>query len=333
MSSGRSAVAAPILGEFARIARYFAPLAGPGGLGLVDDAAIIDPPPGRQLLITTDALVAGVHFLPDDSAELVARKLLRVNLSDLAAMGATPLGYLMTTALPPECDENWLAGFAAGLAADQGEFAIALLGGDSVATPGPATLSLTAIGSVASGQAIRRGGARPGDGIYVSGTIGDAALGLRVLRGDLAGLGAAERSFLAERYRLPRPRLTLGARLAGIAHAMLDISDGLVGDIGHLCEVSGVAAVIDADRVPLSAAARRALDGDETLRTLVLAGGDDYELVFAAPRERDTEIAALAQTLALPITLIGRFETGEGLRVLDGTGRDIDLVSWGYRHF
>ena len=199
MNSGRSAVAAPILGEFARIARYFAPLAGPGALGLLDDAAVIDPPPGCQLVLTTDALVAGVHFLPDDAAELVARKLLRVNLSDLAAMGATPLGYLMTTALPPECGEAWLAGFAAGLAADQSEFAIALLGGDSVATPGPATLSLTAIGSVASGQAIRRAGARPGDGIYVSGTIGDAALGLRVLRGDLAGLGVAERCFLAER--------------------------------------------------------------------------------------------------------------------------------------
>jgi thiamine-monophosphate kinase len=326
-------VVAPILGEFARIARYFAPLAGPGALGLLDDAAVIDPPPGRQLVLTTDALVAGVHFLPGDSADLVARKLLRVNLSDLAAMGATPLGYLMTTALPPECGEAWLAGFAAGLAADQSEFAIGLLGGDSVATPGPATLSLTAIGSIASGQAIRRGGARPGDGIYVSGTIGDAALGLRVLRGDLAGLGVAERSFLAERYHLPRPRLALGARLAGIAHAMLDISDGLAGDIGHLCEVSGVAAVIDADRVPLSAASRQALDGDKALLTLVLAGGDDYELAFAAPPERDAEIAVLARTLALPITRIGRFERGEGLRVLDGAGKDIELASRGYRHF
>ncbi len=168
----------------------FAPLAGPGALGLLDDAALIDPPPGRQLVLTTDAMVAGVHFLPEDSAELVARKLLRVNLSDLAAMGAAPVGYLMTTALTPECDETWLEGFAAGLAADQKEFSIALLGGDSVATPGPVTLSLTAIGSVATGRAIRRGGARPGDGIYVSGTIGDAALGLRVLRGDLAGLDA-----------------------------------------------------------------------------------------------------------------------------------------------
>jgi thiamine-monophosphate kinase len=326
-------VAAPRLGEFARIARYFAPLAGPGALGLVDDAAIIDPPPGRQLVLTTDALVAGIHFLPDDPAELVARKLLRVNLSDLAAMGAAPVGYLMTTALPPACDEVWLAGFAAGLAADQKEFAIALLGGDSVATPGPATLSLTAIGSVAAGQAIRRDGALPGDGIYVSGTIGDAALGLRFLRGDLAGLGAAERSFLAERYHLPQPRLALGARLAGIAHAMLDISDGLVGDIGHLCEVSGVAAVIDADRVPLSAGARQALHGDTALLTLVLAGGDDYELVFAAPRELDAAIDALAKMLALPITRIGRFETGEGVRVLDGTGKDIDLASPGYRHF
>ena len=202
-----------------------------------------------------------------------------------------------------------------------------------MATPGPATLSLTAIGSVAAGQAIRREGALPGDGIYVSGTIGDGALGLRVLRGELAGLGATERSFLADRYHLPRPRLALGVRLAGIAHAMLDISDGLVGDIGHLCEVSGVAAVIEADRVPLSAAARQGLHGDTALLTLVLAGGDDYELAFAAPRELDPAIEALAKTLALPITRIGRFEMGEGVRVLDGTGKDIDLASPGYRHF
>ncbi|MBV8651470.1 MAG: thiamine-phosphate kinase [Alphaproteobacteria bacterium] len=326
-------MAAPRLGEFARIARYFAPLAGPGALGLLDDAALIDPPPGRQLVLTTDAMVAGVHFLSEDPAELIARKLLRVNLSDLAAMGAEPVGYLMTTALPQACDEAWLEDFAAGLAADQKEFGIALLGGDSVATPGPMTLSLTAIGSVAPGRAIRRGGAQPGDGIYVSGTIGDAALGLRVLRGDLATLAAEARRFLADRYHLPRPRLALGARLAGIAHAMLDVSDGLAGDVGHICEVSGLKAIVEADLVPLSSAARQALQGDPVLLALVLAGGDDYELVFAAPRALDAEIAALAQALDLPITRIGRFETGEGVRVLDGSGKDIDLASPGYRHF
>lgn len=333
MISDPSAVAAPRLGEFERIARYFAPLAGEGALGLLDDAAVIDPPSGRQLVLTADALVSGVHFLPEDPAELVARKLLRVNLSDLAAMGAEPIGYLMTTALPAECGEDWLAGFASGLAADQSEFAIKLLGGDSVATPGPATLSITAIGSVRKAQAIRRSGAQPGDGVFVSGTIGDAALGLRVLRGELAGLDDAERRFLAGRYHLPLPRLALGARLHGIAHAMLDVSDGLVGDLGHICAASGVGAVLEADRVPLSAAARRALSGNGDLLPLVLAGGDDYELVFAAPRGNDAAIEGLAKELALPITRIGRFEAGDGVRVVGGTGEDIDLASRGYRHF
>lgn len=326
-------MAAPRLGEFERIARYFAPLAGEGALGLLDDAAVIDPPSGRQLVLTADALVSGVHFLPEDPAALVARKLLRVNLSDLAAMGAEPIGYLMTTALPAECGEDWLAGFAAGLAADQSEFAITLLGGDSVATPGPATLSITAIGSVRKGHAIRRSGAQPGDGIFVSGTIGDAALGLRVLRGELAGLDDAERRFLAGRYHLPLPRLALGARLLGIAHAMLDVSDGLVGDLGHICAASRVGAVLEADRVPLSAAARRALSGNGDLLPLVLAGGDDYELVFAAARGNDAAIEELAKELALPITRIGRFEAGDGVRVVGGTGEDIDLAYRGYRHF
>jgi thiamine-monophosphate kinase len=331
--SGPSVAAEPRLGEFERIARYFAPLAGPGALGLLDDAAILDLPAGRQLIVTVDALVAGVHFLPDDPPDLVARKLLRVNLSDLAAMGATPLGYLMTTALPASYGESWLAGFAAGLAADQAEFGVALLGGDSVATPGPATLSLTALGSVAEGQAIRRVGASPGDDVYVSGTIGDGALGLRALRGELAGLDPEACAALADRYHLPRPRLALGGRLAGIASAMLDVSDGLVGDLGHICAVSGLSGIIEAERVPLSEAARRALALDGTLLPLVLAGGDDYELVFAAPRDREPAITAIGAELGLPVTRIGRLASGSGVRVLDAAGKDIDLASQGYRHF
>jgi thiamine-monophosphate kinase len=325
--------AAPHLDEFQRIARFFAPLAGPDALGLVDDVALIDGPPGQQLVLTTDAIIAGVDYLPDDPPDLVARKLLRVNLSDLAAKGAAPLGYLLTTILPPSCDEAWLTGFTAGLAQDQAEFAITLLGGDSSATSGPATLSLTALGSVAAGQAILRRGAQPGDFIYVSGTIGDSALGLRALRGTLAGLAADERDFLTDRYHLPRPRLTLGRGLVGIAHAMLDVSDGLVGDLNHLCVVSGVAAVLEAARVPLSPAARAALARDGTLLSLVLGGGDDYELVFAAPPGAEKALAALADSLALPITMIGRIAAGSGVRVVDGTGRRIELGATGYRHF
>jgi thiamine-monophosphate kinase len=329
----RIVAAAPHLDEFQRIARFFAPLAGPGALGLVDDVALIDGPPGQQLVLTTYAIIAGVDYLPDDPPDLVARKLLRVNLSDLAAKGAAPLGYLLTTILPPSCDEAWLEGFTAGLAQDQAEFAITLLGGDSSATSGPATLSLTALGTVATGQAILRRGAQPGDLIYVSGTIGDSALGLRALRGTLAGLAAGERDFLADRYHLPQPRLALGRQLVGIAHAMLDVSDGLVGDLNHLCVVSGVAAVLETARVPLSPAARAALARDETLLSLVLGGGDDYELVFAAPPGAEKALAALADSLALPITMIGRIAAGSGVQVVDGTGRRIELGATGYRHF
>jgi thiamine-monophosphate kinase len=332
MASDRIAVADRPLGEFERIARFFAPLAGPGALGLRDDAALIDGPPGRQLVLTVDAIVAGVDYLPDDPPGLVARKLLRVNLSDLAAKGATPLGYLLTTVLPAECGEGWLADFSAGLAADQAEFSIVLLGGDTSGTPGPATLSVTAIGTVAAGQAILRRGALPGDLVYVSGTIGDAALGLRALRGDLAGLDDGARTFLADRYHLPRPRLALGQGLVGIAHAMVDVSDGLVADLGHICAVSGVAALLEAGCVPLSPAAQAALTGDPGLLSLVLAGGDDYELVFAASPAAEPAIAALARALALPIARIGRIAAGSGVQVVDETGRVIELAATGYRH-
>jgi thiamine-monophosphate kinase len=332
MASDRIAVADRPLGEFERIARFFAPLAGPGALGLRDDAALIDGPPGRQLVLTVDAIVAGVDYLPDDPPGLVARKLLRVNLSDLAAKGGTPLGYLLTTVLPAECGEGWLADFSAGLAADQAEFSIVLLGGDTSGTPGPATLSVTAIGTVAAGQAILRRGALPGDLVYVSGTIGDAALGLRALRGDLAGLDDGARAFLADRYHLPRPRLALGQGLGGIAHAMVDVSDGLVADLGHICAVSGVAAVLEAGCVPLSPSAQAALTGDPGLLSLVLAGGDDYELVFAASPAAEPAIAALARALALPIARIGRIAAGSGVQVVDETGRVIELAATGYRH-
>jgi thiamine-monophosphate kinase len=192
---------------------------------------------------------------------------------------------------------------------------------------------VTAIGSVPAGRAVRRGGAISGDLIYVSGTIGDAALGLRALRGELPELDDTQRSYLGDRYHLPQPRLALGQRLIGIAHAMLDISDGLIGDLNHLCAVSGVAAVLEAARVPLSPAVRGALARDPALLAPVLGGGDDYELVFTAPRAAEPAFAALATALALPITTIGRIEAGSGVRVIDETGRDIALAASGYQHF
>jgi thiamine-monophosphate kinase len=321
------------LGEFGRIRRFFAPLAGPGGLGLRDDAAIVECAPGRSLVVTVDAMVEGVHYLPDDPPELVAKKLLRVNLSDLAAKGARPLYYLLTTALPVRFGDDWVERFTAGLAEDQRRFGVALLGGDSVATPGPAALSLTAIGDVAAGTEIRRSGARVGDRVWVSGTIGDAFLGLQVLRGGYPHLDRAERDGLAGRFRVPEPRTALGLRLAGIAHAMCDVSDGLIADLGHICEASEVGAAVELASLPLSAPASRVAAQEPDLPVRLATAGDDYELLFTAPSEASAAIRRLAAELDLPITPIGRIEKGSGVRLLGPGGRPIPVAAPGYRHF
>jgi thiamine-monophosphate kinase len=321
------------LGEFERIRRFFAPLAGPGGLGLVDDAGLIDCAAGRRLVITADAIVAGVHYLPDDPPDLVARKLLRVNLSDLAAMGARPLHYVLTTALPAELGPEWLARFADGLAEDQARFGIDLLGGDSVGTHGSAVLSLTAIGEVAAGQEIRRSGARLGDLVWVSGTIGDAGLGLDLLRGSHPDLPPQDRDYLVRRFQVPDPRTELGPRLIGVARAMIDVSDGLLADLGHICETSQAGAVIEVGQLPLSSAARRIVERDPNLLPRLAAAGDDYELLFAAPAGATAAITALSSLLDLPVTRIGRIEEGTGARLVDDGGRPIPLQATGYRHF
>jgi thiamine-monophosphate kinase len=312
-------------GEFALIARHFRPLAGPGALGLGDDAAVFAPPAGRELVATVDAMVGGVHFLPDDPADLVGRKLLRCNLSDLAAMGATPLGYLMTVSAPRDTPDAWFAGFAAGLALDQAEFGITLLGGDTTSTTGPVCLSLTALGTVAPGTALRRNGARPGDGVWVTGTIGDGALGLLAARGEIAD----ESGFLAGRYRLPRPRLALGSRLHGIAHAAMDVSDGLVQDLGHLCRAGTLAAEINAAAVPLSPQARAANRLERCL-----TGGDDYELLLAVPPEQEPALREAARAADIPVTLVGRFRNGTpGVTVRGIDGAEMHLEQGGWSHF
>ena len=323
------------LGEFGRIREFFAPLAGLGALNLTDDAALLDCPPGYRLVVTVDQLVEGVHFLADDPPDLVARKLMRRNLSDLAAMGATPRHYLVTSALPATHDDGWVRGFAEGLAEDQHRFGLALLGGDSTSTPGPASLTLTAIGHVAAGREIRRNGAQAGDKIWVSGTIGDAYLGLKVLRGDddLVGLGPVFAETLAARYRVPEPRCVLGPNLIGIAHAMIDISDGLVADLGHICETSGVAATLALDKLPLSKAALLVLVEGWTNLGALATGGDDYELLFTAPVEADDEITSLSQGLGLRITEIGVIEQGEGVRLIDAAGAELLIDKSGWRHF
>jgi thiamine-monophosphate kinase len=322
------------LGEFERIAQILAPLTEnfPGALGLTDDAAVIAPPAGRELAVTTDTMVEGVHFMGDEPPGLIASKLLRVNLSDLAAMGAAPLAYTLNLALPGDVGDDWLRAFAEGLAADQRAFDIGLAGGDSVSTPGPICLTVTAMGSVEQGMALRRGDAREGELVYVSGTIGDAALGLRVVRGELTGLEEDHAAELVGRYRLPRPRVGLGARLVGLAGAAIDISDGLAADLGHLLEISGLGAEIEAAALPLSAAARAALAANAGLMECILTGGDDYELLFTAAPGHAGRVEALAKDLDLPLTPIGRMTATGGLRVVGVDGGEMVLERKGWEH-
>lgn len=323
------------LDEFSLISKLFAPLAArhPGALGLTDDAALIDGPEGRQWALTTDAMVAGVHFLSDDPAELIARKLIRVNLSDLAAMGAKPFAVLMACGFPQDVSAEWLDRFALGLKADCAEYSIALIGGDTVATPGPLTLALTAIGEVAESAALLRSSARMGDDIWVSGTIGDAAFGLLVGLGKAGKLDEKHRAWLLDRYRLPNPRTSLGHALVGLVHAAMDVSDGLVGDLGHICDASGVGAVLDAKDVPLSEAVRAAIAAGLGKIDLALTGGDDYELLFTAPPARASAIEALSGAHGLRLTRIGRIIDGRGVRIVGPDGGFLSLAGSGYRHF
>jgi thiamine-monophosphate kinase len=314
-------------GEFEFIARRLRPLAtAPGALALADDAALLDPRPGMQLVLTKDAMVAGVHFLADDPPGRIAQKLLRVNLSDLAAMGATPIGYLLALARPRAIEDDWLAAFCAGLADDNAAFGISVLGGDTVSTPGPLTLSLTAIGEVPTGEALLRDGARPGDDIWVSGTLGDAALGLAVLQGEL-DVANKVRAHLIERYRLPQPRLALGQALRGLAHAAIDISDGLVADLGHIVQTSGLGAEIRVDLLPLT-------DADlPGAQDAALSGGDDYELLFTAAKSQRDTIEQLIRKLDVPLTRIGEMQAAPGVRVLDASGADMRPERTGWQHF
>lgn len=325
----------PRTSEFGLIARHFAPLAAaaPEALGLVDDAALIAPRAGHDLVVTTDALVAGVHFLPDDPADLVARKALRVNLSDLAAKGAVPRWYLLDAVFPNDLPEDWIASFARGLRQDQDEYAIHLIGGDTASTPGPLTLAITAMGETPAGRMLRRSTARAGDDIYVSGTLGDGALGLLACQGELAHLSEVHRETLIDRYRLPRPRVTLGPKLIGLATASLDVSDGAVADLGHICETSHLAAIIEEALVPLSPAARAALAHAPGLMDRILGGGDDYEILFTAPPELAPKLAVLAGTTGLPLTRIGAMASGAGVRIRGTDGRLRHLAAGGWAHF
>jgi thiamine-monophosphate kinase len=321
-------------GEFALIERYFRPLAtDPGALSLTDDAALYRPRSGEELVLTTDLVAAGVHFFADDPPDLIARKALRVNLSDLAAKGAEPVGYLLALALPADWTEPWLRRFAAGLAADQKAYGISLLGGDTSRASGGLTISVTAVGRLPKGTMPRRSGAKPGDAVFVSGTIGDGALGLRVRAGSLMAPPRAAK-FLARRYLVPEPRLALAPVVRRFAASAMDVSDGLVGDLAHICEVSGVTARIDAAAVPLSPAARTALAADRALLSAILNGGDDYEILATVPARRAGDYAAAAATAGVPVARIGEILRGEGPPVvLDEAGRSIALSAPSHTHF
>ncbi len=287
----------------------------------MDDAAILPPRPGFDLIVTTDAMVEGVHFLADDPPDLIARKLLRVNLSDLAAKAAEPYGYLLTVAWSPAWDEARRAAFARGLGEDQAAFGLKLFGGDTVSTPGPMSAGATLFGWVETGRMVRRSGARAGDAVLVSGTIGDGGLGLKAARGDL-DLPAADLAYLAGRYRLPEPRLALRSALLRYASAAADVSDGLLADAGHIGEASGLGVEIDLDRLPVSPAAARL-----PAQALALAtGGDDYEVVCtAAPADVEPLIAAAG----MPMTVVGRVVDGQGVAArLHGHAVAPDRLGW-----
>jgi thiamine-monophosphate kinase len=324
-----------VTGEDNLIARYFRPLAtDPGALGLIDDAAILAST-GQDLVVTTDAIVEGVHFLPDDPPDTIAHKALRVNLSDLAAKGATPAGFVLTLALR-DAREAWLAPFAEAIGEDAATFGCPLLGGDTVSTPGPLMISVTAFGHVPAGKMIRRDGARAGDRIAVTGTIGDAALGLRILRGDIPreGLDAPSREALVQRYRVPRPRNAIAAAVRAHATAAMDVSDGLAGDLAKLCAASGVSATIEIPAIPLSEPTRALLAEAQVSLENIIAGGDDYEVLCTVPESRWDSFYAAAIQANTPVTCIGKVVADvRPPRFLDGEGRVIMLKRLSYSHF
>ncbi len=324
----------PRLGEDDLIARYFAPLAGPAGLGLRDDAALVRPPAGEDLVLTADALVAGVHFFADDPPGAIARKALRVNLSDLAAKGARPLGFLLTLALSEEWREDWLGAFAAGLGADARTYDCPLIGGDTVSTPGPLTLSVTALGSVPEGRMARRTGVKPGDRLYVTGTIGDAALGLKIRQGRGPDISEADKAFLIGRYLTPEPRLKLIGAMAAHASGGMDVSDGFVGDLTKMLDASGVSAEVPLSRLPLSQSAQAAIAADPGLFEVAATGGDDYELLASAPLDSAPAFEAAAAAAGVPLTFVG--EAVEGRRpprFVGSDGAPVVFARGSYSHF
>lgn len=330
--------------EFELIRRVFYPLgeAQPFSLGLADDAAIITPTPGSELCLSTDTLSDGVHFRLCDGAESVAARCLASNVSDLAAMGATPVGYTLAIASPADLSIGWFEAFARQLAEDQKRYGIGLIGGDTTHSAGPLVLTLTVIGEAPTGCSVRRAGASRGDDIWITGTIGDAALGLDILRRDITSFSDRDREVLTRRFCFPDARISAAVLVRENATAAIDVSDGLIADVGHIASACGLNAHLKLDRIPVSDAARRLLDrpgaDDLAIWSRMLSGGDDYELVFMAPPERCPVIRAVASALPYALTRCGTMtpghDAGSPVRVLDSAGEILDVPgSGGYRHF
>ena len=319
--------------EDSLIARFFKPLAThPGALGLVDDAAVIATD-GNDLVITTDAIVEGVHFLPDDPPDTIARKALRVNLSDLAAKGATPAGFVLTLALR-SFDEAFLAPFAKAIGEDAITYECPLLGGDTVSTPGPLMMSVTAFGHVPSGKMVRRDNAQVGDAVIVTGTIGDAALGLAILQSKATAPDEKSHDTLVARYRVPQPRNALAAVVREYANAAMDVSDGLAGDLGKLCAASSVSATIDVAKVPLSKATAKMLRHKSAIMESLLAGGDDYEVLCTVPQNHVAAFLDECQVAGTLATVIGSIRAGRAAPAFIGDdGQPIILKRLSYSHF
>ena len=327
-------------GEEALIAEFWAPLAAgfPGAFGLKDDCAVIAPPAGTELVVTTDAVIAGVHFFPDAEPSAIAWKALAVNVSDLVAKGATPFAYVMSIALPEAPQRAWLEKFAQGLRAAQDAFGCQLAGGDTDRTPGPLSVSITAFGVVPAGDMVRRATARPGDHVYVSGTIGDAALGLALRRDpamrDRCRLDEAASMYLDGRFSRPRPPVALVPVIRTCASSAMDISDGLIKDFDRLCRASGVGGRIEAPRVPLSDAAHAVLAaGDATLVDL-MTGGEDYEVLATIPPERAGEFERRATEAGTRVTCVGAItEAASGVIATDAEDEAIVFTKTGWDHF
>jgi len=323
----------PSSGEDDLIARYFRPLAThEGALGLIDDAAILKSS-GEDIVVTTDAVVENVHFLSSDPPETLARKALRVNLSDLAAKGAVPAGFVLTLAIP-KYDEAWLEPFARALGEDAAAFGCPLLGGDTVSTPGPLTLSITAFGKVPAGTMVRRDRARTGDLIVVTGTIGDAALGLKCLKGEHVTNELRFCEELIGRYRVPQPRNVLASAIRKYARSAMDVSDGLAGDLAKLCAASRVSGTVQVSSIPFSDAAHTILSLGAVDIEALIAGGDDYEVLCTLAESHWTDFETAAQSAGVDVTVIGRITDGAGPpSFLDASGAPMTLKRMSYSHF